>query len=204
MRTRLFPPTLAPLLAAIRRAGAGRRGFTLVEVVTTVALAMLVASVALPRLDPRSARVGLAAEGLVSVLTDAQRRAVRDGHDVVVRFDTLGTTSFVHFDVDNDGVLGAEERTELVGMPDGVAFHRGQVASMPQGDGAVTFHQRRGALPSVTFHADGSASEEGVLYLSAAGSSEPGEATVRAVEVARPTGHSVCHRLRSGRWEPGC
>jgi len=204
MSTPVLSPGSNTYPAAFRSAGIGTGGFTLVEVVTTVALAMLVATVALPRLDPREARVGAAAQELVGVLTDAQRRAVRDGHDVVVRFDTLGTTSFVHFDVDGDGVLDAEERTELVGIPDGVVFRADPGASMSQGDGAVTFRQRRGALPSVTFHPDGTASESGMVYLSTAASSGSGEGAVRAVEVAGPTGHSVCHRLRSGRWELEC
>lgn len=179
-------------------------GFTMVELIITLGMIAVVLGIALPRLDLEGTRVRSSAHEVVSTLTAAQSRAVLNQHDVVIRFDTVAATALVHLDADNDGTLDAGETTTLVGLSDGVHFGRGQAPVMPQGDGAVSFTQIRGGLPSLTFHRNGSASQTGVVYVAAGlrGRAEP--AHVRAIDVSRATGRSVCSRVRAGAWEAPC
>jgi prepilin-type N-terminal cleavage/methylation domain-containing protein len=182
-----------------------KRGFSMVELIVTLALVTIITGIALPRIDFSRARVGSAAHELVTTLTAAQSRAVLNQHDVVVRFDTTGATAFIHVDTDNDGTLDAGESTRLVALPDGVQFGRGPAPARTLGTAAVSFDQLRGGLPSLTFHRNGSASQAGVIYLIAGAASQRSSSAthVRAIEVARPTGRSVCLRYL-GAWEASC
>jgi prepilin-type N-terminal cleavage/methylation domain-containing protein len=181
-----------------------RAGFTMVELIITLGMIAVVLGIALPRLDLEGARVRGSAHEIVSTLTAAQSRSVLNQHDVVIRFDTAAATALVHLDADNDGTLDAGESTTLVGLGDGVLFDRGQAPAMPQGDGAVSFTQLRGGLPSLTFHRNGSASQMGVIYLSAGLRGRAEARNVRAIDVSRSTGRSVCSRIRAGAWEASC
>ena len=182
-----------------------QHGFTMVEMIVTLALVAIVTGIALPRVDFSRARVRSAALELTTTFTAAQSRAVRNQHDVVLRFDTASATALVHLDVDNDGVLDSGESTALIAL-DGVRFGRGSAPARPLGAAAVTFTQQRAGLPSLTFHRNGSASQVGLVYVVAGAASSVSASTdhVRALEVSRATGRTVCMRYRPGGWEVAC
>jgi len=181
-------------------------GFTIVELIVTLTLVLIITGIALPRIDFSRARVRSAAHELVTTFTAAQSRAVLNQHDVVLRFDTTAATVFVHLDADNDGTLDSGESTRLIALAEGVRFGRGAAPPRAAGPEAVSFDQLRGGLPSLTFHRNGSASQMGVVYLVAGVASQVSVSSdhVRAIEVARPTGRSLCLRYLSADWEVSC
>jgi hypothetical protein len=66
----------------------------------------------------------------------------------------------------------------------------------------VTFTRAQGILPVLIFRRDGSASEDGGVYLSTtAGLSIDRTADVRAVEISRATGRASWFSYATGAWK---
>jgi hypothetical protein len=72
------------------------------------------------------------------------------------------------------------------------------------GGAAVNFTRTQGLLPIVIFHRDGSASENGGLYVTTvAGLSLGRPGDVRAIEVSRATGRATWFSYATGAWKDG-
>ena len=66
----------------------------------------------------------------------------------------------------------------------------------------VTFTRAQGVLPVLIFRRDGTASEDGGVYLSTiAGLSIDRTADVRAVEISRATGRASWFSYATGAWK---
>jgi hypothetical protein len=66
----------------------------------------------------------------------------------------------------------------------------------------VTFTRAQGILPVLVFRRDGTASEDGGVYLTTiAGLSVDRTADVRAVEIARATGRATWFSYATGTWK---
>jgi hypothetical protein len=110
----------------------------------------------------------------------------------------------VHEDRNDDNVIDLGERVGFTSLPEGVAFGRGAAAARPMGEGAVSFTRTQGALPVLVFHRDGSASENGIIYLSTiSGLSTGRSADTRALEIARATGRVSWYSFGTGQWKEG-
>ncbi|HEX7242449.1 MAG TPA: prepilin-type N-terminal cleavage/methylation domain-containing protein [Longimicrobiaceae bacterium] len=181
------------------------RGFTLAEVMTALVVVGIMVAIAAPRLDLTTFRVDGAMQAAGSTLLAAQRAAVVRQHDVVVAFQTDGGLIRVHEDADNDGLLDAGETVGFTELGEGVVFGRGGAPAHPVGAGPVTFARRQGGVPCVTFHRNGTASEEGGAYLTTQAAARTGSkpATARLVRVDRATGRASWFRYSGGRWEQG-
>jgi prepilin-type N-terminal cleavage/methylation domain-containing protein len=180
--------------------GTHREGFSLVELVYVLVLSGIVLSMAIPRIDVKRARVDAAATQAVSQLIRAQRVAVLRQHDVRVSFDETQSRMLVHEDVDNDGTVESGEPTRVSAIEDGTMF--GVVGSVLFGSSALTFAEDEAGLPTVTFHRNGSASEEGALHLTSV--SPVGTEHDRAIRIRRATGMAQCWSRRTGTWTQGC
>ncbi len=181
---------------------AGRAGFTFIELLVVMAMLSLLALVAFPRLFPEGARIQAAASEVQSALQKAQRTAVLNQHDVRVLFDQDAARITIHLDRNNDGAIQAGERTDVVVLPEGTAFGRGDVTALAWGGDPVSFPDG-----VVTFHRDGSASSEGGTYVATVQHLEFGDrhAEVRAIEVARATGTVRCRMPQSpSAWRGSC
>jgi Tfp pilus assembly protein FimT len=168
----------------------------MIELVLIMVLMGILASIALPRLDIARMTVDASTRTLTMTMLGAQRLAIQEQHNVVVAFDTVAGTLRVHRDRNNDGVLDPGERTETIRLEDGVRYGRGSAPARAIGGKAVTFTRTQGALPAVTFHRSGSASEIGGFYVT----SPPGGDT-RAFEVERSTGRTVRFEYTGASWQ---
>lgn len=181
---------------------AWRRGFTLVELLYVLVIVGILAGFALPRIDVNRARADGGALQAAATLMTAQRRAVLQQHDVRILFDVDGGALRVHQDADNDGNESPGELLSIARLGEGVVFGRSGAPGAPGLPGAdvVTFAEDDG-MPVLTFHRNGSASEEGGLYVTA----RNGQAEhARAVSVERSTGRTSCWSYRQGSWQEGC
>ena len=165
-------------------------GFTILEMVVTVAVVTILTGIVLPTIDLGRHRADSAVRELVTALAAAQNRAVLRQHDIVVAFDTAQGTVRIHSDSDNDGMVGSDEPLRLVEIGDGMRFGRMSAAARPFGERAVSFTQEQDDLPALTFHRNGSASQVGIAYLT------PGNGTASALGRAERQSRRgcSCHR----------
>jgi prepilin-type N-terminal cleavage/methylation domain-containing protein len=190
-------------------AGAGRRGFSLLELLMIIVIVGILSRIALPRLNNESFKVSSAVQGVTASLSYAQRLAVTLQHDVRVAFDVPNQRLRVHEDRDNDGVIDANERVTYTNLADGVVFAKGAAPTITYstavtGPATINFTRLQGALPVIIFRRDGSASENGGFYLNtrkAVALGSTGQA--RAAEIVRATGRVLWYTYGSGVWRRG-
>lgn len=193
-----------PIRASSPQRGTDRRGFSLVEILSVIVIMGLLMAVVLPKSGVASYQSNSAARVVATALSYAQRQAVSQQADIRVGFDVDNFYLRIHEDRNNDNVIDAGERVTFNSLPEGIAFGRGIAAPRPMGGAAVTFTRTEGGLPIVVFHRDGSASENGGIYLSTiAGLSLGRTADVRTVEVSRATGRPTWYSLATGIWKRG-
>jgi len=183
-------------------------GFTLVELVVVVLMAAVVAGIAIPSINVARFRVEGTAMEVTSTLAAAQRLAVLRGHNVAVGLDDPGNRLRVHLDQNNDGVIQPGESVRWVTLTEGVRFGLGgaEPRAGAAGVSLFSFNRIQGDLPTLLFHRNGSASEEGVLYLTSGRSRVSGAfpKETRAVEVDRATGRVRCFSFATGTWTERC
>lgn len=182
-----------------------RCGFTLVEVLVVMFIISILAYLALPKIEVVRFRMDGAARGAVATLVAAQRLAVKRQHDVAVMFDVAESRLLIHQDRDNDGQIDDGEPIRVVAFDEGVVFGRGSAPALPGWSGALTFSGTHNGLPAVRFIRNGSASEEGVIYLtSTRGAGDAAHAKdSRAVRLDRPTGRVTWLKYKPPSWVEG-
>lgn len=193
-----------------RRAGAfdgarGRRGVTLIELVTVLVIIGIVVTIALPSIDLPRYRIEGAIQAVGTTLLAAQQYAVSRQHDVVVQLDVAAGALRLHYDADNDGVADSDERTRVVPLGEGVVFGRDGATPRPMGPGPITFTRQVNGVPAVIFRRNGSASEAGGIYLtSGRAMQDPQHAgDTRALEIERGTGRTSWLRWNGSSWQAG-
>jgi prepilin-type N-terminal cleavage/methylation domain-containing protein len=166
-------------------------GFTMMEVTLTLALMGIVLAMGVRRVDTSAWKLDAAGQQVVQRVRAARALAVLRQHDVVVNFDIENGAIVVHEDVDGDGEIGDDERVTRRGLEGKNEFTLGGATAFAGFEGgAVTFSDA-----SVTFKRNGSASEEGAVYVS-----RPGLEKARVIVISRATGYSVMHRYNGSRW----
>lgn len=180
-------------------------GFTLLELLVVVTIAGILVGMASPRLDVASFKIRTAVQRIGSTLLMAQRQAIRRQHDVVVAFDVAGNMLRVHVDADNDGVMDGGEDVRWTELGEHVGFGLAGAPARAMGGTAVTYTRAQGGLPAVTFHRNGSVSEEGGFYLTSRRALRTGIHTddTHAVEIARATGRVSWFRFDAEAWRRG-
>ena len=181
-----------------------RRGFSLVEALTVIVIIGLMTGIAIPRSRLTTYRASSGAQVVATTLIYAQRQAISRQADTRVAFDVANNELRIHEDADNDNVIDANERVTMTALPDGVTFGRGAAPARPMGGAVVNFTRTQGILPIVIFHRDGSASENGGVYVTTIDGLSVGRtADVRAVEVSRATGRAAWFSYATGAWKEG-
>jgi prepilin-type N-terminal cleavage/methylation domain-containing protein len=181
-----------------------RRGFSMVEAITVVVIIGIMARMAIPKSGLTTYKANSGAQVVASTLTYAQRQAISRQADTRVAFDIANRQLRVHEDANNDNVIDLAERVTVATLPDDVTFGRGSAAARDMGGAVVNFTRTQGLLPIVVLRRDGSASENGGVYITTiAGLSVDRTADVRAIEVSRATGRATWFSFATGAWKEG-
>jgi prepilin-type N-terminal cleavage/methylation domain-containing protein len=178
------------------------RGFTLVEVLITLALIAIVAGMAIPRLDFTKYRSDAAARLIRSTLQQAQRLAIQRQFDVVVSFDTVKNRMRTAEDANDDGTVASSERVTWRPLEEGSVFGKppagisGAVGGAVAGTGVKSIT----SMPSVVFHRDGAASGSIEIYIT---SKRQKSSDFRALQVTQSTGRVDWYRYVGTAWKAG-
>lgn len=183
-----------------------QRGVTLIEMLFVLVFIGLMASFVIPKIDLARFQVEGTMQSVGTLMLAAQRLAVVRQHDVVVKFDLDNQTLRILWDKNNDGTIATTEHVQTVFLGEKVVFGRGFAPARPMGPNPVSFTQLSGGQPSMTFHRNGSASEEGGFYITsqrAALGFVAGKSDTRAIEVERATGRTRWFRYVPNNWKQG-
>jgi len=185
--------------------GARRRaldGFTLIELMIVMGLIGIILAIALPRFDRTRMNVDGQARAVRSILLLAQRTAITRGYDVAVAFDTAGRWIRVQEDPDGDLSADPGEVTSSTELEGDAVFGRGSAAVLRPGRTApISFAARQSGRPVLVFHRDGSASEQGTVYLSTRRSTGGAYAAdARALDIVRATGRVEAFAYTGTTW----
>ena len=185
-------------------AGAGRSGMTLLEVLTVMVVIGIIAAIGLPRIDYSRYRADAAVQMVRGTLQQAQRNAIQRQHDIVVSFDVPGRRVRVLEDANNNRQRDGAERALWRPLEEGARF-----AAPPAGLGGATGAaavngpnlRTLDGMPSITFHANGSASTDAQVYVTSARAQE---SDFRAIQVTQATGRVDWFRRTGSAWRrPG-
>jgi len=179
-----------------------RAGFTLIELLMVMALIALITAIALPRIDFSRYRIDAAVRGLASGMARAQRQAVTNQSNVNVVFDVPNVAFKIHEDEDNDNVVDATERVRQYPVGEGVEYGLGDVAVRLYAPAPVTFTRTQAGMPEIIFRRDGSASENGAVYITSKNAAERNaDQDARSVELIQATGRVEWYRYTGSAWQ---
>ena len=179
-------------------------GFTLIELLTVLAVAGILMLIVAPRIDVARFQLDAAMREVGSAVALSRGRAILRQHDYVLMFYEDGFVLLE--DANNNGKTDAGEERRTVQLPERVRFDRGGATPILGLTEAISFRKRAEQLPALTFHRNGAASEEGVIYLTsvrAAGGDSNSQDT-RALQIERATGRVRCFTYRTLAWQEGC
>ena len=186
------------------RATSPRAGFTLIEVLVSIAIVSILVAIVVPRIDLDRYKVQAATRSVTSTLTYAQRLAVSLQHDVRVSFDSANNRLRIHEDADNNGIMDPGERVTYTPLDNGVTFGLGATPAFTFGAATFNLTRTEAGLPCVIFRRDGSASEYGGFYLNGVKAVAQGDMTkTRAGEIIRSSGRVVWYSYATGAWLQG-
>ena len=179
-----------------------RRGFSLIELMIVVVIIGIMAAVVAPRTAGDRWQLDGAVRAASAELGYAAQSAVTLQSDVRVSFQADSGRVRTHEDRNNNGAVDAGERVRWTSIASNVYFARASAAALPMGSAAVTFTGTADGMPTVIFRRDGSASEEGGLYLTTRRAAQRSSTRdVRAVVVTRSTGRTTPMTAASGSWQ---
>ena len=176
---------------------AGRRGYTLGELLWVIVILGVLTALAIPRLDWMKYRLNAESRNMSLQLTYAQRLAVSLQHNVQVTIDHGQRRLVVDEDANNDNTYSSNERRRVIQLDNGINFEKNGVANLPSP--APT-----NEVMVIVYRRDGSADQSGVIFLNTTrGVALSTNKDSRALEVARATGRATVYRYLNSTWVKG-
>ncbi len=142
-------------------------GFTLIEMMVTVAIVSVMIGIAVPNIIdwfPRY-RLKSATRDLVSFMQKTKIQAVKTRNSLQIVFDDSVSPGFYYLDLDKDDNWDpGEERVLLGGYQSGVDYGSGSATNNWSGD-VISKHITFDPSPHFLFQTMGTSNEQGTIYL---------------------------------------
>lgn len=179
-----------------------RRGFSLIEMMTALAIMAVISMIAIPKLNTRRFKQDSAARVVRSTLQIAGRLAVAKQFDILVSFDLSRNMIRLVEDKDNNGVLDAGERVTWRALEDEAVFELPATGLSGTPSGAVSGNNLATIdnMPSLIFRRNGAASSDLEIYI---GAGTGRKQDLRAVTVLQSTGRADWFRYAANGWMEG-
>ena len=183
-----------------------RAGFHIVELVVVMTVMGILLTIVIPSIDVARFQLDASVQVVASAVAAARGQSILRQHDFVLIFDEDEDRFFVLKDVNNNRTSDAGEDRRMVQLSDGVKFDRGGATPLLGLNGPISFTKLVDQLPALTFHRNGAASEEGVIYLTSVRAARAGNNAqdTRALRIERATGRVRCFTFRTSAWQEGC
>jgi prepilin-type N-terminal cleavage/methylation domain-containing protein len=175
-----------------------RSGFSMIELVTTMAIMGIVALMAVPRIDLSRMRSDAGLRQMMTVFVQAQRTALTKQYNVLVSIDVPNGRVRMVEDKNNSSTFDTGDRAVWVALDREVKFTTSP-APLDGLSGVTAFTRQKliDGYPSVIFRRNGAASSDVAIFLSA----KPTEAgAARAVYITQSTGRADGFKYVPTRW----
>jgi prepilin-type N-terminal cleavage/methylation domain-containing protein len=173
-----------------------RRGFSIIE----LTVALIIAAMALPRINYERYRADAAMRTVRTVLMSAERNAIMRQTDLVIGFDVSGRTMEILEDANNNCTYDSGERLTRRPLEEGTKFALTSTpypATSPSGpisgSNLCTMH----GFPAVAFLRDGAASTDADIYVA----SSRGQTTdFRLIRITQASGRTDAFKYTGSSW----
>ncbi len=175
-----------------------RRGFSMIEMLTTLIIMGIVAAIAVPKMDLSHMKSDAALRQITTFFVQAQRTALSKQYNVIVSIDVPGARLRFIEDRNNSSTYDAGDRMYWMALEPGTKFAATPVTIDGMG-GTVTFVRPRvvDSYPSVIFRRNGAASSDGVLFFTSK-PTDPG--SLRAIAITQSTGRADPYKYTGSSW----
>ncbi len=175
-----------------------RRGFSMIELITTLSLMAVMSAIAIPKLDTGRMRSDAALRQLTMLCIQAQRTALMKQYNVILSVDQVNGRVRIVEDRNNSGTNDAGDRAVWIALEAGVRFVAAP-APLDGVSGTVSFVRPRviDTYQSVIFRRNGAASSDGLITVSARATDA---AAARAVFITQSTGRADGYRYNGTIW----
>lgn len=175
-----------------------RRGFSMIELLTTLIIMGMIAAMAVPRIDMSRMRSDAGVRQITTLLVQAQRTALSKQYNVIISIDAPNNRLRLVEDKNNSITYDTGDRMVWMALEPGVRF----VPSPTPIDGMsgiVVFLRPKviDTYPSVIFRRNGAASSDGAMFISAK-PTDPG--ATRAVGITQSTGRADAYKYTGTAW----
>ena len=164
-------------------------GFTLVEIITVVAIMGVVLAMAVPNFSKWKEKYQINGQGqkVYFDLMLARTVAVKNNNDVRVTFNTISQTYKIHDDTNGDGVENTGESLKSVSLEENVQFAFNTGTSDIDGN-TVTAAVSFSGSQTVIFDSRGQASASGSVFMLHANDIGTTSDRARSISVLKATG----------------
>ena len=175
-----------------------RRGFSMIEMLTTLIIMGIVAAMAVPKMDLAHMKSDAALRQVTTFLVQAQRTALTKQYNVIVSVDVASNRLRLIEDRNNSSTFDTGDRAMWMALEPGTKF----IASPMPLDGmsgtvALVRPKTVDGYPSIIFKRNGAASSDGAVFFT-------GKVTdvgsIRAVAITQSTGRADPYKYTGSSW----
>ncbi len=175
-----------------------RRGFSMIELLTTLIIMGMIAAMAVPRIDMSRMRGDAALRQMTTLFVQAQRTALSKQYNVILSVDIATNRVRLVEDRNNSNTFDTGDRMMWMALEPGVRFTTSP-APLDGMSGTVVFLKPKliDSFTSVIFRRNGAASSDGALFFTSK-PTDPG--ATRAITITQSTGRADPFKYNGTTW----